>query len=97
MPKVALTVLRPARVPLRRKHVAPEAARLRREAPDDLEGLRARFGHATLKAVLLATELFDVAEEPTPGGGSRTIYRINERWRLESPPVDSTAGKSESR
>jgi len=70
---------------------------IKREAPDDLEGLRARFGHATLKAVLLATELFDVEEETTPGGGARTIFRINERWRLESPPVDSTAGKSESR
>jgi hypothetical protein len=65
---------------------------IKRAAPEELEKLGERFGHATLKAVLLATELFDVAEEPTPGGGSRTIYRINERWRLESPPVDSTVG-----
>lgn len=70
---------------------------IRRDAPSELLDLRARFGHATLKAVLLATELFDVEEEATPGGGTRTIFRINERWRLESPPVDATAGKSESR
>ena len=63
---------------------------IKRAAPEELEKLGERFGHATLKAVLLATELFDVAEEPTPGGGSRTIYRINERWQLENPPVDST-------
>lgn len=69
---------------------------VRRDAPSELLDLRTRFGHATLKAVMLATELFDVAEEATPGGGIRTIYRINERWRLESPPVDSTAGKPES-
>ena len=24
----------------------------------------------------------------------RWIYRINERWRLENPPVDSTVGSS---
>ena len=63
---------------------------IKRAAPEALDNLGERFGHATLKAVLLATELFDVTEEPTPGGGSRTIYRINERWQLENPPVDST-------
>jgi len=67
---------------------------IKRAALEELEKLGERFGHATLKAMLLATELFDVAEEPTPGGGSRTIYRINERWRLENPPVDSTVGSS---
>jgi hypothetical protein len=70
---------------------------IKREAPDELEGLRARFGHATLKAVLQATELFDVADEATPGGGTRTIYRINERWKLESPPAESNAGALGSR
>lgn len=70
---------------------------IKREAPDELEGLRARFGHATLKAVLQATELFDVMEEATPGGGTRTIYRINERWKLNSPPVESNAGELGSR
>jgi hypothetical protein len=30
----------------------------------------------------LASELFDVTEEPTHGGGTRTIYRINERYEL---------------
>jgi hypothetical protein len=67
---------------------------IKREAPEELQDLRKRFGHATLKAVLLATELFDVAEEPTPGGGTRTIYRINERWTLESPPAGSAADKA---
>lgn len=70
---------------------------IKREAPDELEGLRARSGHATLKAVLQATELFDVAEEMTPGGGTRTIYRINERWKLESPRAESNAGGPGSR
>jgi hypothetical protein len=63
---------------------------IRRDAPSELLDLRSRFGHTTLKTLLLATELFDVAEEKTPGGGMRTIYRINERWRLESHPVTSS-------
>jgi hypothetical protein len=70
---------------------------IKREAPDELQDLRTRFGHATLKAVLQATELFGVVDEALPGGGTRTIYRINERWRLESPPADSTADKPGSR
>ena len=54
---------------------------IKREAPAELEELRKRFGYSNLKAVLLASELFDVTEEPTPGG-TRTIYRINERYEL---------------
>jgi hypothetical protein len=54
---------------------------IKREAPAELEELRKRFGFPSLKAVLLASELFDVTEELTPGG-TRTIYRINERYEL---------------
>ncbi len=53
------------------------------EAPAELTDLRQRFGYATLKGVMLATELFDVTDEPTPGGGTRTIYRINERNEMQ--------------
>ena len=55
---------------------------IKREAPAELEDLRKRFGNPNLKGVLLASELFDVTEEPTLGGGMRTIYRINERYEL---------------
>ncbi len=60
---------------------------IRRDAPSELLDLRTRFGHTTLKALLMATELFDAAEETMSCGGTRTIYRVNERWRLESHPV----------
>lgn len=63
-----------------------------REASAELTDLRKRFGYPNLKGVLLASELFDVTEEPTPGGGMRTIYRINERYELlihrEPPAVE---------
>ncbi len=43
----------------------------------------ARYGHRTLKKLLRATELFDLKEEPTPGGGTRTVYRINPQFELQ--------------
>lgn len=55
---------------------------VKREAPEELNDLRKRFGHPNLRAILQVTELFDVVDEVTTGGGTRTIYRINERWRL---------------
>lgn len=51
--------------------------------PETLENLVERYGQRTLKKVLEATELFDIAEEPTPKGGARTIYRINQRYELQ--------------
>lgn len=55
---------------------------IKRDAPDELQELRKRFGHSTLKGVLLAAALFDVEEEPTSAGETRTIYRINANWKL---------------
>jgi hypothetical protein len=102
--QLALAILRSSRLVLMLGQIAMATPRadgwtplsragqlIKRDAPDELEDLGQRFGQPKLKGVLAATELFDVAEEPTPGGGTRTIYRINERWRLESPGADSTA------
>lgn len=63
---------------------------IRREAATELADLRKRFGQPGLKGVLLATELFDVHEESLPNGGTRTIYRINDRYELHLPrhPAD---------
>lgn len=56
--------------------------------PQELTDLGKRFGHRTLKKLLLATELFDVEEGAMPKGGTRTVYRINARYELEllDPP-----------
>ena len=56
---------------------------LKAREPEAVENLVERYGHRTLKKVLEATELFDIAEEPTPKGGARTIYRINPRYELQ--------------
>jgi len=75
--------------------LATAANVITREAPAELTDLHKRFGCSTLKGVLLATELFDVTDEPTPGGGTRTIYRINGRYELhihQEPPALGTNG-----
>jgi hypothetical protein len=53
-----------------------------REAPDEIVDLEGRFGLPTLKAVLLAAEFFDVVDEALPKGGTRTVYRISDRYEL---------------
>ncbi len=72
---------------------------LRQRAPEELEQIQERYGHRTLKKLMLATELFDIEEEPTPGGGARTVYRINPRFELQIQPDLPTgpgAGPAES-
>lgn len=44
-------------------------------APDELAEMPVRYGHSTLKALILATGLFDVAEEQLSNGQSRTVFR----------------------
>jgi hypothetical protein len=46
------------------------------QAPEELTRLQERHGHRTLKRLLMATEGFDVRDEPTAGGGFRTVYRV---------------------
>jgi hypothetical protein len=43
--------------------------------------------------VLLATELFDVEDEPT-SGGTRTTYRINSRYALRMSGDDVADDRS---
>lgn len=43
--------------------------------PDDASRLKERYGHATLKQLLIGSQLFDVQDEPT-AKGFRTVYRL---------------------
>jgi hypothetical protein len=56
---------------------------VRQREPEELEHMAEHYGQRTLKKLLQATELFDIEEELTPRGGSRTIFRINPRFQLE--------------
>lgn len=68
---------------------------VRQLEPTELMDLHTRFGHRTLKKLMQATELFDVEEEQTPKGGTRTIFRINRRFQLQisrDPVANSESG-----
>lgn len=56
---------------------------LRLHAAAEFAALKERYGHKTLKSLVLATRLFDIKEEPTPKGGPRVFFRVNPRWSLE--------------
>lgn len=45
------------------------------EVPEEIEAMSTRYGHKTLKRLLLATEMFDVSEIAA-GKGAMTVYRL---------------------
>ena len=53
---------------------------LQLHAAEEVLALKERYGFTTLKKLVLASELFDVQDEPTDKGGMRTIYRIKPQW-----------------
>lgn len=49
---------------------------IRQHAPEEVAALNERYGHKTLKRLILATDLFDINEERTDRGGIRVLYRL---------------------
>ena len=56
---------------------------LRKHAPDEFTAMKKRYGHKTLKSLILAAEVFDVIEEATDRGGVRVMYRVKPQWSLD--------------
>jgi len=55
---------------------------IKQNAPEELALLKEEFGHKSLMSLILATELFDVYEEPTEKGGIRVLYKLKSGWKL---------------
>lgn len=49
---------------------------IRQQDPEEFVDLEKRYGHKKLRAIILATEFFDISEESTDKGGIRVLYRI---------------------
>jgi len=49
---------------------------LKQHAPDEISELHEKYGHKTLKGLVLTNERFDLCEEPTDRGGIRVLYRL---------------------
>ncbi len=45
-------------------------------APEEIGRLKEKYGHKTLKSLILASEMFDLYEEATSKGGTRVLYRL---------------------
>lgn len=56
---------------------------IRQHAPEEVAVLNKRYGHKTLKGLILATELFDIHEETTQKGGIRVLYRLKPDYVLQ--------------
>jgi len=49
---------------------------IEQDVPHEITELEQKYGYKKLKEFMLATEYFDIAEEPTDKGGIRVLYRI---------------------
>jgi hypothetical protein len=49
-------------------------------APEEYALLKEKYGYKSLKALILATDIFDVSEEATEEGGVRVLYRLKSVW-----------------
>lgn len=92
-----LSWLRGSRLVLLLGEIAAQAARpdgwtqldtavqlIRQHAPEEMAAFKNRYGHKTLKSLILATELFDINEEPTKKGGIRLIYRLKADGEMQN-------------
>lgn len=48
---------------------------IRQQEPEDSQLLKQRYGYSTLKQVVIASQMFDIYDEPT-AKGFRTVYRL---------------------
>lgn len=62
------------------------AQHVRAELPEEIAEIKPRYGHRSLKALILASAVFETREEETARGGKRLLYRIRNEWSLE--PAD---------
>lgn len=46
---------------------------------DDVVNMKEIYGYGTFKKLLIASELFEIFDEPLPAGGLRTLYRVRSK------------------
>jgi hypothetical protein len=57
---------------------------LKRQKPDEVKDCLSLCKAKSLKGIIVATEIFDLKEEPTDKGGIRVLYRLSAGWKLGS-------------
>ncbi|MFH2122079.1 MAG: OST-HTH/LOTUS domain-containing protein [Pseudomonadota bacterium] len=56
---------------------------IQKAVPGEKGKLIKKYGYSTLKALVLATDLFEIFEEPTAKGGLRVFYRLKPEEALQ--------------
>jgi len=56
---------------------------IQKAVPGEKGKLTKKYGYSTLKALVLATDLFEIFEEPTAKGGLRVFYRLKPEEALQ--------------
>src|SRR5690606_12059438 len=49
-----------------------------KNAPDDVANMKTRYGYRSFKKLLVASECFEIFDEPLPNGRFRTFYRLRD-------------------
>lgn len=57
---------------------------VKQHAPEEIALLKKRYGHKSLKKLMLATEIFDFIDKNTEKGGVRVLYRLKPGWELSN-------------
>ncbi|WP_152558899.1 OST-HTH/LOTUS domain-containing protein [Endozoicomonas numazuensis] len=57
-------------------HIGHAGQWLRKHHPDEVEHMKARYGHSKLESLIKATELFDLYDETIRTGGVRPLYKL---------------------
>lgn len=47
-----------------------------KEAPDEVAEMKAKYGYESFKKLLVASECFEILDDPIPNGRFRTFYRL---------------------
>lgn len=54
-----------------------------KQKPEEITDVFKKYGHKTLKGLILATEIFEIKEEPTKNGGIQVLYRLKPGWTFD--------------
>jgi hypothetical protein len=54
-----------------------------KQKPEEISDVFKKYGHKTLKGLILATEIFEIKEEPMKKGGIQVLYRLKPGWTFQ--------------
>jgi hypothetical protein len=53
------------------------------QKPEEINDVFKKYGHKSLKGLILTTDIFEIKEEPTKNGGIQVLYRLKPGWTFD--------------